>query len=132
MFIPVQPDRGGCAPGENVIIAPNTPFRADEGAPLFALGQITNIPDGVVIHGLEQGRVLGDDQQAYSVWIGHDTCITHMALIHGPAYVGNDCFIGFRSTVFNCPGRPRVHCDDARPDSGCGDSPPASMCPRER
>jgi carbon dioxide concentrating mechanism protein CcmM len=24
-----------------------------------------------------------------------------MALIHGPAYVGNDCFIGFRSTVFN-------------------------------
>jgi carbon dioxide concentrating mechanism protein CcmM len=24
-----------------------------------------------------------------------------MALIHGPAYIGNDCFIGFRSTVFN-------------------------------
>jgi carbon dioxide concentrating mechanism protein CcmM len=24
-----------------------------------------------------------------------------MALIHGPAYVGDDCFIGFRSTVFN-------------------------------
>jgi len=86
--------------GENVIIAPNTSIRADEGAP-FCIGANTNIQDGVVIHGLEQGRVLGDDQQAYSVWIGHDTCITHMALIHGPAYVGNDCFIGFRSTVFN-------------------------------
>jgi carbon dioxide concentrating mechanism protein CcmM len=24
-----------------------------------------------------------------------------MALIHGPAYVGDECFIGFRSTVFN-------------------------------
>jgi carbon dioxide concentrating mechanism protein CcmM len=86
--------------GENVIIAPNTSIRADEGAP-FYIGANTNIQDGVVIHGLEQGRVQGDDQQAYSVWIGHDTCITHMALIHGPAYVGNECFIGFRSTVFN-------------------------------
>jgi carbon dioxide concentrating mechanism protein CcmM len=24
-----------------------------------------------------------------------------MALIHGPAYVGDECFIGFRSTIFN-------------------------------
>jgi len=55
----------------------------------------------VVSHGLEQGRVDGDDGQPYSVWIGDNTCITHLALIHGPAYVGNDCFIGFRSTVFN-------------------------------
>ena len=86
--------------GENVMVSPNTSIRADEGAP-FYIGENTNIQDGVVIHGLEQGRILGDDQKAYSVWIGHDTCITHMALIHGPAYVGNECFIGFRSTVFN-------------------------------
>ena len=86
--------------GENVIVAPNTSIRADEGTP-FYIGANTNIQDGVVIHGLEQGRVQGDDQQDYSVWIGHDTCITHMALIHGPTYVGNECFIGFRSTVFN-------------------------------
>jgi carbon dioxide concentrating mechanism protein CcmM len=31
-----------------------------------------------------------------------------MSLIHGPAYIGDDCFIGFRSTVFN-----------ARIGSGC-------------
>ena len=86
--------------GENVIVAPNTSIRADEGAPFF-IGDNTNIQDGVVIHGLEQGRVFGDDQQAYSVWIGRSTCITHMALIHGPAYIGDECFIGFRSTVFN-------------------------------
>ncbi|MEM9219844.1 MAG: ribulose bisphosphate carboxylase small subunit [Cyanobacteria bacterium P01_F01_bin.150] len=85
---------------ENVMVAPNTSIRADEGTP-FYIGENTNVQDGVVIHGLEKGRVLGDDQKAYSVWIGHHTCITHMSLIHGPAYVGNDCFIGFRSTVFN-------------------------------
>ena len=86
--------------GANVMIAPGISIRADEGNP-FAIGANTNIQDGVVIHGLEQGRVLGDDDRQYSVWIGSNTSITHMALIHGPAYVGNDCFIGFRSTVFN-------------------------------
>jgi carbon dioxide concentrating mechanism protein CcmM len=86
--------------GENVMIAPGISIRADEGNP-FSIGANTNIQDGVVIHGLEQGRVHGDDGKPYSVWIGNNSSITHMALIHGPAYVGNDCFIGFRSTVFN-------------------------------
>jgi carbon dioxide concentrating mechanism protein CcmM len=86
--------------GANVLIAPATSIRADEGTP-FYIGDSTNIQDGVVIHGLEQGRVKGDDGKDYSVWIGNDTCITHLALIHGPAYVGDECFIGFRSTVFN-------------------------------
>ncbi|ELR99546.1 ribulose bisphosphate carboxylase small subunit [Gloeocapsa sp. PCC 73106] len=86
--------------GANVLIAPGTSIRADEGSP-FYIGEATNIQDGVVVHGLEQGRVVGDDQKEYSVWIGKETCITHMALIHGPAYVGDKCFIGFRSTIFN-------------------------------
>jgi carbon dioxide concentrating mechanism protein CcmM len=86
--------------GPKVMIAPGISIRADEGNP-FAIGANTNIQDGVVIHGLEQGRVVGDDNEDYSVWIGKNTSITHMALIHGPAYVGDDCFIGFRSTVFN-------------------------------
>ncbi|MDJ0597397.1 MAG: ribulose bisphosphate carboxylase small subunit [Crocosphaera sp.] len=84
----------------NVLIAPGTSIRADEGTP-FYIGEGTNIQDGVVIHGLEKGRVVGDDGQEYSVWIGEQACITHMALIHGPAYIGDDCFIGFRSTIFN-------------------------------
>jgi carbon dioxide concentrating mechanism protein CcmM len=86
--------------GANVFIAPGSSIRADEGTP-FHIGDRTNIQDGVVIHGLEKGRVTGEDGKEYSVWIGKNTCITHMALIHGPAYVGNECFIGFRSTVFN-------------------------------
>ncbi|MBF2099175.1 MAG: ribulose bisphosphate carboxylase small subunit [Gloeomargaritaceae cyanobacterium C42_A2020_066] len=86
--------------GPNVLVAPGTSIRADEGSP-FHIGASTNIQDGVVIHGLEQGRIQGDDGQSYSVWIGQNTSITHKVLIHGPAYVGDDCFIGFRSTVFN-------------------------------
>jgi len=86
--------------GANVIVAPGTSIRADEGTP-FCVSENTNIQDGVVIHGLEQGRVVGDDGKKYSVWVGKSASITHMALIHGPAYVGDSCFIGFRSTVFN-------------------------------
>jgi len=86
--------------GPNVLVAPGTSIRADEGTP-FHIGASTNIQDGVVIHGLEHGRVVGDDQQSYSVWIGNHASITHKALIHGPAYIGDNCFIGFRSTVFN-------------------------------
>ena len=86
--------------GANVFVAPGSSIRADEGTP-FYIGASTNIQDGVVIHGLEKGRVAGDDGNKYSVWIGKNTCITHMALIHGPVYIGDECFIGFRSTVFN-------------------------------
>jgi carbon dioxide concentrating mechanism protein CcmM len=93
--------------GEGVLIAPGTSIRADAGAP-FNIGRGSRLQDGVVVHGLDQGCVLGDDHREYSVWIGNNTSITHMALVHGPAYIGDDCFIGFRSTVFN-----------ARVGSGC-------------
>lgn len=86
--------------GADVLVAPGTSIRADEGSP-FRVGDGSSIQDGVVIHGLEQGRVVGDDRKQYSVWIGKNTSIAHMALIHGPAYIGDDCFIGFRSTIFN-------------------------------
>ncbi|MEO0940171.1 MAG: ribulose bisphosphate carboxylase small subunit [Cyanobacteria bacterium J06642_12] len=85
---------------ENVMVAPGTSIRADEGSP-FRIGANTNVQDGVVMHGLADGRVLGDDGESFSIWIGNNTSITHKALIHGPAYIGDDCFIGFRSTVFN-------------------------------
>jgi carbon dioxide concentrating mechanism protein CcmM len=91
---------GNVTVSSNVLVAPGTSIRADEGAP-FYIGESTIIQDGVVIHGLLKGRVVGDDGKEYSVWIGKQASITHMALIHGPAYVGNNCFIGFRSTVFN-------------------------------
>ena len=83
-----------------VRIAPGSSIRADEGTP-FWLGKNVLIQHGVVVHGLEAGRVLGDDQQEYSVWIGAGSCVAHLAMLHGPVYIGSQCFIGFRSTVFN-------------------------------
>jgi carbon dioxide concentrating mechanism protein CcmM len=85
---------------ENASVSPGASIRADQGG-AFHIGAGSHIQDGVVMQGLAQGRVLGDDETPYSVWVGKNTAITHMVLIHGPAYVGNDCFIGFRSTVFN-------------------------------
>jgi carbon dioxide concentrating mechanism protein CcmM len=86
--------------GTNVSIAPGSSIQADAGKP-FYIGNGTTVQEGVSIHGLPQGRVMGDNERDYSVWIGNNTSIAHKALIHGPAYIGDDCFIGFRSTVFN-------------------------------
>jgi carbon dioxide concentrating mechanism protein CcmM len=84
----------------NACIAAGTSIRADEGGP-FRIGQGTSVQEGVVIHGLPQGRVLGEDQEEYAVWIGDHCTLTHKVLVHGPAYIGDHCFIGFRSTIFN-------------------------------
>lgn len=86
--------------GAKALVAPGTSIRADEGG-AFHIGDGANIQDGATVHGLKQGRILGDDGRDYSVWIGRSSSITHKALVHGPAYIGSDCFVGFRSTVFN-------------------------------
>lgn len=86
--------------GAGALVSPGTSIRADEGTP-FWIGDGTTIQDGVVVHGLAQGSVLGDDQQDYSVWIGRGVTLAHKALVHGPVYIGEGCFVGFRSTVFN-------------------------------
>jgi carbon dioxide concentrating mechanism protein CcmM len=86
--------------GDGTYVAPAASIRADAGAP-FWIGASSVIQDGVVIAGLPQGRVIGDDQQPYSVWVGHNVVIAHLSLVKGPAYIGDDCFIGFRSTIFN-------------------------------
>ncbi len=91
---------GDVAVAANVFIGPGTTIRADAGTP-FSIGPGSNLQNGVVVHGGLAGRVLGDDGHPYSVWIGRNSSITHMSLIHGPAYVGDHCVIGFRSTVFN-------------------------------
>ncbi len=81
-------------------VGPGTSVRADRGA-AFHIGAGASVEDGALIHGLADGCVLGDDGQDYAVWIGESATVSHLALIHGPAYIGSNCFIGFRSTVFN-------------------------------
>ncbi|MEA5466063.1 ribulose bisphosphate carboxylase small subunit [Leptothoe sp. PORK10 BA2] len=86
--------------GAEVSIAPGTSIRADEGLP-FYISSHCDIQDGVVIHGLGHGCVQGDNGQSYAVWLSPNVTLTHKVLIHGPAYLGEGSFVGFRSTIFN-------------------------------
>lgn len=84
---------------KNVFIACNATLRADEGTPFF-IGENTNIQDGVILHGLNEGRVFVDGEK-YSIFIGKNVTCGHGCLIHGPCVLGKDVFIGFNSIVFN-------------------------------
>ncbi len=110
---------GNCYIGQNVLVAPTAVCRGDEGTPLY-IGSFSNMQDGVVIHGLETtldgnnlddrrfasngDRLLGNDTRfdnGYSVYVGENVSLAHGVLIHGPAYVGNNTFVGMESLVFD-------------------------------
>lgn len=83
--------------GKNVHIAAGASVRADEGTP-FYIGNDSNIQDGVVIHALKEKwiSVNGED---WAVYVGKNVSMAHQALIHGPCFIGDDTFIGFKAVV---------------------------------
>lgn len=83
--------------GEHVHIAAGSSVRADEGTPFF-IGANTNIQDGVVIHALKERKVVvgGED---WAVFIGRNVSVAHDALVHGPCFIGDDTFVGFKAVV---------------------------------
>lgn len=81
-----------------VNVAPFASIRGDEGTPIF-IGEGTNIQDGVVIHGLKDGKVKHCEVE-YSVYVGKNTSLAHQAQIHGPAKIGDNVFVGMQSFVF--------------------------------
>lgn len=83
--------------GENVHIAAGSSVRADEGTPFF-IGANSNIQDGVVIHALQTKWVTVGDED-WAVYVGRNVSMAHDALVHGPCYVGDDTFIGFKAVV---------------------------------
>jgi carbonic anhydrase len=110
---------GNCYIGKFVLAAPTSVCRADEGTPIF-IGDLSNIQDGVVLHGLEttdNGKnidnrrystdgnlLLGNDSgfdKGYSVYVGYNTSLAHDSMAHGPAWIGNNTFLGMKSIVFN-------------------------------
>src|SRR5574339_878786 len=110
---------GACYFGELVMVAPTAVCRGDEGTPIH-ISDYSNIQDDVVLHGLETTKdrknldnkrftkdgelLLGNDtrfQEGYSVFVGERTSLAHGTLVHGPAYIGNDTFVGMESLVFN-------------------------------
>jgi carbonic anhydrase/acetyltransferase-like protein (isoleucine patch superfamily) len=94
--------------GANVMVSPMVSIRGDEEMPVF-IGKDSNVQDGVVIHGLEttdeQGKPVEKhlvyvNGKKYSVYVGENVTLAHQSMVHGPAYVGNDTFIGFQTLVF--------------------------------
>lgn len=94
--------------GASVMVSPMASVRSDEGMPIF-VGNETNIQDGVVLHALEtvdeEGEPVEDNQvevngEKYAVYVGERVSLAHQSQIHGPAYVGNDTFIGMQALVF--------------------------------
>lgn len=83
--------------GEHVHIAAGSSVRADEGTPFF-IGSNTNVQDGVVIHALK-GRKVSVAGQKWAVYVGKNVSIAHNALVHGPCYIGNHTFVGFKAVV---------------------------------
>ncbi len=83
--------------GDNVHIAAGASVRADEGTPFF-IGANSNVQDGVVIHALKEKRVVVAGEE-WAVYVGQNVSMAHDALVHGPCYVGDDTFIGFKAVV---------------------------------
>ncbi|MBE9569165.1 MAG: carbonic anhydrase [Proteobacteria bacterium] len=93
--------------GKRVMVAPFASVRGDEGRPIF-VGDESNVQDGVILHALEtehNGHPIEENQieaggKKYSVYVGKRVSLAHQVQIHGPAYVGDDTFVGMKTLVF--------------------------------
>jgi len=83
---------GNVVIGEHVFVAPNASVRADEPGSAVIIGDGCNIQDNVIVHALTNTKVV----------IGDHTSLSHGCIVHGPAEIGKNCFIGFGSVVFDC------------------------------
>jgi carbonic anhydrase/acetyltransferase-like protein (isoleucine patch superfamily) len=121
---------GSVSMGANVLVAPHAFIRGDEGQHI-RIGDDSNIQDCAGIHALESvqqevdGKWRGlprrlfteagewvrtplegeegreEQRRCYAVWIGSRVSVAHQALVHGPAWVGDDTFVGMQAQVFN-------------------------------
>lgn len=82
---------------DHVHVAAGSSVRADEGTPFF-LGEDTNLQDGVIVHALKDRHVLVAGEP-WAVYVGKRVSIAHNAIVHGPCFIGDDTFIGFKAVV---------------------------------
>lgn len=93
--------------GKSVYVAPFASIRGDEGQPIF-VGDDANVQDGAVVHALETlqegkpvpGRTYTVGGRDYAVYIGRRVSLAHQALVHGPARVDDNVFVGMQAMVF--------------------------------
>jgi carbonic anhydrase len=117
---------GDCGIGKLVLVASFAVCRGDEGTPIH-IGDYSNLQEGVILHALEttahgkniddrrysaQGSLLKANDTAFkngfAIYIGDKVSLAHSVQIHGPAYVGNDTFVGMKSLIFNAKVGNRV------------------------
>lgn len=79
-------------PGTVVTAAPGASVVVNKGCSLLS---------GVLVEAISGGQVVGTDGVQCSIWLGDRATIAHKAILHSPAFIGKNCFIGLRSTVFN-------------------------------
>lgn len=110
---------GDCHIGKWVLVAPAAVCRGDEGTPIH-IGDYSNIQDGVVLHALEttingtniDGRRISADgdrlngtdprfENGYAIYVGNYTSLAHDSQVHGPAWIGNNTFVGMKTLVFD-------------------------------
>ncbi len=110
---------GNCYIGKMVFVAPTAVCRGDEGTPIH-ISDYSNLQDGAVLHALKttyEGknmdgmrfssdgqRLNGDDPRfatGYAIWLGDRVSLAHGSQVHGPAWVGDDTFIGMEALIFN-------------------------------
>jgi carbon dioxide concentrating mechanism protein CcmM len=110
---------GHCEIGKIVLVAPFAACRGDEGFPIH-VGDYSNMQDGVILHSLEaisHGKSLDDRRYSaegsllkandtgfkngFAIYVGDKVSLAHGVQVHGPAYIGNDTFVGMKSLIFN-------------------------------
>lgn len=91
---------GRVSVGAGAMIAPGTAVTAEPGASVVVSDHAQLLP-GVIIEATAGPQVTGEDGSPCSIWVGEGSAIAHKSLIHSPAYIGKNCFIGFRSTIYN-------------------------------
>ncbi|MDR3562832.1 MAG: transferase [Negativicutes bacterium] len=82
---------------EHVMVSPGASIRGDEGGRIY-IGKKTNVQDNVVMHGLKEQSVIVNDEK-YSIYIAEEVSCAHACIIHGPAFIGKNTFIGFGSVL---------------------------------
>ena len=117
---------GDCEIGKIVLVAPFAVCRGDEGTPIH-IGDYSNLQEGVILHALEttdhgkniddrrysaQGSLLNANDSAFkngfAIYVGDRVSLAHDVIVHGPAYVGNDTFVGMNSLIFTAKVGKRV------------------------
>lgn len=110
---------GDCHIGKMVLMAPTSVCRGDEGTPIY-IADYSNVQDGVILHALETtldgknidgrrfsengDRLLANDSrfdQGYAIFVGNKVSLAHDSMVHGPAWIGNNTFVGMKSLIFD-------------------------------